>query len=207
MDEDGYGIDFGFWRKVVFVVIFFTFTPLTIFLSILSLSVLGNRGEQYSKTREFVNYPKPGVMVYASVPDDIPYISTTIISADARITIVNNFLLNYGSPLADFSGFVVQTADKYGIDWKLLPAIAAKESGACRVIPEGSHNCWGWGIHSKGTLMFDDYQEAIETVTKGLKEKYIDAGLVTPEEIMTRYAHPDSTTWAEGVRYYMDKLK
>ena len=40
-----------------------------------------------------------------------------------------------------------------------------------------------------------------------IKEKYIDNGLVTPEEIMTRYAHPDSTTWAEGIHFYMDKLK
>jgi len=202
-----YGLSLNFWRKVVFIFIFFAFTPLTLFLSILSLSALSSHEEKYSKTREFVNYPKPGAMVYASVPQEAPYITTTIVSADARVSIVKNFFLEYGSPLSDFAGYVVTTADKYGIDWKLIPAIAAKESGACRVIPEGSHNCWGWGIHSKGTLMFDNYNEAIDTVTKGLKEKYIDNGLVTPEEIMTRYAHPDSTTWAEGIRFYMDKLK
>ncbi|KKQ45599.1 MAG: hypothetical protein US62_C0012G0013 [Candidatus Woesebacteria bacterium GW2011_GWA1_37_8] len=205
--QEEYGLSLNFWRKVVFIFIFFAFTPLTLFLSILSLSALSTHEEKYSKTREFVNYPKPGAMVYASVPQEVPYITTTIVSADARVSIVKNFFLEYDSPLSDFAGYVVTTADKYGIDWRLIPAISAKESGACRVIPEGSYNCWGWGIHSKGTLMFDNYNEAIETVTKGLKEKYIDNGLVTPEEIMTRYAHPDSTTWAEGIYFYMDKLK
>jgi hypothetical protein len=98
-------------------------------------------------------------------------------------------------------------ADKYTVDWRLITAIAMKESGLCRVIPQGSHNCWGWGIHSKGTLGFDTYEEGIEIVTRGLKEKYIDLGLVTPEKIMTKYAHPDSTTWAEGVTAYMNQLE
>ena len=106
-----------------------------------------------------------------------------------------------------YADFIVQTADKYGLDFRLLTAIAQKESGLCRVIPEGSNNCWGWGIHSEGTLGFDSYEEAIETVSKGLKENYIDLGYVSVEEIMAKYAHPSSTTWAEGVSFYMNQMR
>ena len=55
--------------------------------------------------------------------------------------------------------------------------------------------------------MFDSYPEALEVVAKGLRENYIDKGFVTPEQIMKKYAHPDSTTWAEGVNFYMDQLE
>ncbi|KKQ23930.1 MAG: hypothetical protein US39_C0021G0001, partial [Microgenomates group bacterium GW2011_GWC1_37_12b] len=70
--QEEYGLSLNFWRKVVFIFIFFAFTPLTLFLSILSLSALSTHEEKYSKTREFVNYPKPGAMVYASVPQEVP---------------------------------------------------------------------------------------------------------------------------------------
>jgi hypothetical protein len=56
-------------------------------------------------------------------------------------------------------------------------------------------------------LGFDSFEEGIEIVSKGLKEYYIDLGYVTVEEIMKKYAHPDSTTWAEGVSYYMLQME
>ncbi|MCX7928238.1 MAG: hypothetical protein N2558_00945, partial [Patescibacteria group bacterium] len=56
-------------------------------------------------------------------------------------------------------------------------------------------------------LKFSNYDIAIETVAKGLKEKYIDRGYTTPELIMKKYAHPNSTTWADGVNMYMQKIE
>jgi hypothetical protein len=74
-------------------------------------------------------------------------------------------------------------------------------------MPEGCNNAWGWGIHSEGTLCFDTWEEGIETVSKGLREFYFDLGYETVEEIMGKYAHPDSTTWAEGVLLYMAQME
>ena len=111
------------------------------------------------------------------------------------------------SPLTPFADYIVKTADKYGIDWRLTTAIAMKESGLCKVIPEGSYNCWGWGIHSAGTLKFSSFEEGIETVTKGLKENYIDIGLDSVEKIMTKWIpHSPNGAWAEDVKIYLNKL-
>lgn len=191
-------------KKLILSAVFFTLTPVTLFASVFSLTSLSDT-QNSSKTLGS-NTEHSGARLYASLPPTTSEIKFEISESDARPFILKNFLSLNNSPLSDFSQDLVVISDKYNIDWKLLTAIAMKESGGCRVIPEESHNCWGWGIHSKGTLMFDTYPQAIETVSKGLKEKYYDLGYVTPEEIMQKYAHPDSTTWAEGIRYYMDRL-
>jgi hypothetical protein len=183
------------FRYLLILIVFSVVTPLTLFSSIVSLYAMSTPKE--TKISQ----------VYASLPEMIPGISGSVIGDDARVLVLTKYLEMNGSPLTPFSRVLVETADSNQLDWKLLPAIAQKESGLCRVIPPESHNCWGWGIHSKGTLMFDDYPEAINAVAKGLKENYIDYGYTTPEKIMQKYAHPDSTTWAEGVSLYMDQIK
>ena len=116
-------------------------------------------------------------------------------------------MAKYNSPLEPHSEFIIKTADKYNLDYRLLVAIAMKESGLCKVIPEGTHNCWGWGIHSKGTLGFDSYQEGIEIVSRGLKENYLDIGLMSVEEIMSKYIpHSPGGAWAYGVSVYMKEI-
>lgn len=190
-----------YWKQALFLTIFLTITPLTIFAGILALFAFNTpvKAQNIATNR--------GAQIYAALPQTLPAVSGTVIGEDARVMLLHKFLELNTSELAPHARFLVETADKYRLDWKLLPAIAQKESGLCNVIPEGSHNCWGWGIHSKGTLMFDNYEEAIDTVAKGLKEKYIDLGYTTPEKIMTKYAHPDSTTWADGVTMYMDQIR
>lgn len=188
---------FRYWKESTYFSIVFLVVPLTLFTAIFALHTIRRHQEPQVKT----------VQVYAALPETIPAVSGNVIGSDARVAILQRYLELNKSPMEPYADFLVQTADVYHLDWKLLPAIAQKESGLCRVIPEGSHNCWGWGIHSKGTLMFDNYKESIDTVAKGLKEKYIDMGYTTPEKIMKKYAHPDSTTWADGVLMYMDQIR
>jgi len=112
------------------------------------------------------------------------------------------------SPLTPYADYIVAMADKYGIDYRLIVAIAKKESGICKIIPPDGHNCWGWGIHSAGTLGFDSYETSIETVTKGLKEEYYDKGYVTPDEIMQKYIpHSPEGIWAIDVQHFMDQMQ
>ena len=186
----------SFGRQAIFIVLFLLVTPVTLFSAVLSFYTLSKPVKDDTKN----------VQVYAALPVAMPGVSGSVIGDDARVLILQKYLNQNTSPLAPYADLLVETADYYHLDWKLLPAIAQKESGLCRVIPEGSHNCWGWGIHSKGTLMFDDYHEAITTVAQGLKEKYIDEGFTTPNKIMQKYAHPDSTTWADGVSMYMEQI-
>jgi len=122
---------------------------------------------------------------------------------DIRIANLKFFFRKYNSPLYDFADVFVREADKYQFDYRLLPAIAMQESNLCKYIYEGSHNCWGWGIYGSKVTRFDSYNEAIETISRGIKRDYIDRGLTTPEDIMRKYTPPSDGSWAFGVNTFL----
>ncbi|MBP6045370.1 hypothetical protein KA525_04445 [Candidatus Woesebacteria bacterium] len=126
---------------------------------------------------------------------------------DARVANLKRFFRKYNSPLYDDAEFIVTTADKYEFDYRLLPAIAMQESGLCRVIPNDSHNCWGWGIYGTTVTRFDSYQDAIMAVSKGIKTYYIDKGLTTTEQIMAKYTPSSNGSWANGVNTFIRALE
>jgi hypothetical protein len=109
--------------------------------------------------------------------------------------------------LEPYAPSIVDTADKYGLDFRLTTAIAQQESNLCKKIPPESNNCWGWGIHSQGTLGFSSFQEGIENVSKGLREEYLDKGFRTTEEIMSKYTPLSPGSWAEGVNKFMAEMQ
>lgn len=126
---------------------------------------------------------------------------------DGRVANLKRFFRKYNSPLYDHAEFIVNTADKYKFDYRLLPAIAMQESGLCRVIPNDSHNCWGWGIYGSTVTRFDSYPDAVETVSKGIKTHYIDKGLTTTEQIMAKYTPSSNGSWARGVNQFIQALE
>lgn len=108
--------------------------------------------------------------------------------------------------LEPYSNFIVQTADKYGIDYRLIPSIAMKESGGGNKAPKGTYNAWGF---ENGKTQFDSWENAIDVVGKTLKTRYIDKGLTTPDQIMPIYAPPAVAAgggWAKDVNYFSDKI-
>jgi len=124
---------------------------------------------------------------------------------DMRPYIVENFLKN--TTLESHSEFMVKTADKYNIDYRLIPAIAMKETGGGNTSPSESYNAWGFG---NGSTQFTSWESAIESVAKTLKEKYIDRGMVTPEEIMPIYAPPQMYTggkWAKDINFFFSQME
>lgn len=126
---------------------------------------------------------------------------------DARIEIVKQFLNRYDSPLEPHAKLLVETADTYHLDFRLLPAVAMQESTLCKKIPQGSFNCWGYGIYDDNVLRFDSYGQAIEAVGKGISSDYIFDGLTTPEMIMGRYTPSSNGSWAEAVRHFMEEME
>src|SRR5688572_4674582 len=74
---------------------------------------------------------------------DVLGVGTVAELEDARPHIVANFLERHGSPLKPYDHFgqyLVDIADKYELDFRLMPAIAMQESNLCKKIPEGSYN-------------------------------------------------------------------
>lgn len=131
-------------------------------------------------------------------------------TADARVDIVANFLTRYKSPLQPAETYarqLVAAADRYGLDYRLLPAIMMQESNLCKTSDPKLHNCLGFGIHKGGTLGFDSYEESFDRAARELKEKYIDIGLTTPEQIMTKYTPSSNGSWARSVNQWIAEME
>lgn len=126
---------------------------------------------------------------------------------DIRVANLKYFFRKYDSVLYDKSEFIVKMADTYKLDYRLIPAIAMQESNVCKYIYEGSHNCWGWGIYENKVTRFDSYEEAIETISRGLKLYYVDKGLTTAEAIMRKYTPPSDGSWAFGVNTFLKMIE
>lgn len=160
--------------------------------------------------------PVPSVLSYSTSrilqPNSAstPSLATFVSLADARPQILKNYLSRYNSPLEQFSHYLVSTADKYSLDFRLLVAIAQQESNLCKRIPVASYNCWGFGIYGDKVTRFDSYEQAIDTVAKTLKKNYVDKGLDSPEEIMAKYTPPSvelGGPWARGVNQFLDEME
>ncbi|KKQ91528.1 MAG: hypothetical protein UU16_C0046G0003 [Candidatus Woesebacteria bacterium GW2011_GWA2_40_7] len=198
----------SFWKNVILIAVFFTITPITLGISIFSLFSLksGLLAKEVLGT-DFVSPSQSGVRVYASLPTKLPTISSEVGKADARPEIVKQYLEYYHSPLVPYANLIVAVSDKYSIDFRLISAIAQQESNLCKIIPPGSYNCWGWGITSVGTLGFDSYEDGIETVSKGLRENYLNKGYITINDIMSKYTPQSNGSWANGVSQFMAEME
>lgn len=187
-------------RKGIILIFFYIFIVLISFGIGLKLSAMNKR-----------------LVYYRHVMDDLELISTISIeqdmtkteiltefkTEDIRVANLKYFFRKYESVLYDESEFIVKMADQYKLDYRLIPAIAMQESGLCKNIYENSHNCWGWGIYGNKVTRFNSYDEAIETISRGLKINYIDKGLITPEDIMRKYTPPSAGSWAFGVNFFL----
>jgi len=202
--------DIGFWKNLILVSIFFVVTPLTLGVSLFSLFSLKSTSitkKVFASSVNSITTSESGVRVFASIPRESPLVTENIGSTDARPEIVREYLEIYNSPLLPYSNSIVQAADKYSIDFRLITAIAQQESNLCKVIPPGSYNCWGWGITGGGTLGFNSFEDGIETVSKGLRENYLDKGFSTVEQIMSKYTPQSNGSWAAGVNQFMSEME
>lgn len=186
-------------KKVILPTAFFFLTPLII---ILSLSLLS-----YSHEGNDLNLSaKAPKVAYAALPKASGTLKMNIASEDMRITVVRDFFKKYKSALIPHADDVIAAADKYEIDYRLIPAIAMQESNLCKKIVKDSYNCWGFGIYGKKVTRFNNYKEAINTVSKTLAIQYKSKGLETPEQIMTKYTPGNNGSWANSVNHFMNQL-
>lgn len=198
--------------KRLFIVL--TWFPATIITLAISLQTLGF----ISKTKELkallaaeaqvITHSQTPFLAYAAIPHAANDIKTAIRSGDARPVVIDLYLAKYNSPMQGYGKFIVEMSEKYNVDPYLFIAIAQQESNLGKKMPsDDCHNCWGFGIHSRGTLCFSSWEEGIETVLKGLSEKYIGKGLTNPEDIMPIYTPLSNGSWSFGVNQFMQELQ
>ena len=189
--------------KLLSTLFFFLTTPMMIVLSLNTLVSLQNTNGQ----AEVLGKSTEQAPIYAALPDESPTMSIKLIASDARGDILKKYLNEYGSPLEPYAFYTVNIADEYNVDFRLVTAIAQQESNLCKFIPDNTYNCWGWGIHSRGTLGFTSYEEGISAVTQGLRNDYLSKGYNTPDEIMKKYTPLSNGSWAEGVKQFMSEME
>lgn len=126
---------------------------------------------------------------------------------DKRAKTLQEFLRSHDSPITQESAYMVSEADRLDLDWRLVTAIAGVESTFGKRIPKDSFNAWGWGIPTGADAgaTFDNWKEAITTVSEGLRYRYIDLGAQSVEEIGRIYAA--SPRWAGNVRFFMNRIE
>src|SRR3989344_9708335 len=129
------------------------------------LSTIFNSEQGYKTLVYDSNAQKPK---YQALPEETREVVAKTSIQDGRVTALQKFFAQYESPLEPYAGLIVELADKYNMDYRLVPAIAMKESTLCHKIPKDSYNCWGYGIYGGKVTRFENYEEAIATVSKGL---------------------------------------
>lgn len=188
---------------LVLPLLFFLSSSLVILFSTSTLLIA-------SSADEVINPPAAGSAIFTSPPPEGVALGESTVAKEARPIILRRFLESYHSPLVPYTDFILETSEKYGLDWRLLTAISGNESLFGRVTPPDCYNAWGWGIHSRGTLCFDNWKEGIVAVAKGLKRNYIDQGLTTVEEITLKYAPvsvANGTGWNNAINFFMERLE
>lgn len=116
---------------------------------------------------------------------------------------IKSILSRYQSPLTDEVDSFLFACIRYNLDCYLLPAIAGLESTFGRYIYPNSYNPFGWG---GGYIIFNSWEDGINTVSKGLRENYMDKWhLGTIEEIGRVYS--ESPTWAIRVNWFINEFK
>lgn len=84
---------------------------------------------------------------------------------EERAKAIDTFFKERSMPLQGTGMTFVLTAEKYGIDWRLLPAIGVRESSGGKAAC--GYNAFGWGSCKLGHN-FHSYEEAIESLGKNL---------------------------------------
>lgn len=132
-----------------------------------------------------------------SMPENTEY--------NSQVKILQSYLESRNSPLAPYASEFVSQAYKYDLDWRFVAAISGLESSFGLAIPYNSYNGWGWGVYGDNVTRFGSWTEGIDTISEGLRERYIDLwGKKDIYEIGSVYAA--SPTWAVRVSHFMSDI-
>lgn len=128
---------------------------------------------------------------------------------DLRERKVSLFLRRNNSPLADEATAIVTAADRNHLDYRLIPAIAGKESTFCKYYLIETFNCWGWG---SGRILFLSLADAIHRISFSLAANYDTSSV---RSIAYRYCPPknskgekecDTEKWIADVTYFENQI-
>lgn len=139
----------------------------------------------------------------------------TSIVTEYRAKRIDDYFTAKKVPMAGYGELLVEAADKYDLDWRLLPALAMRESTggkqACGGKLSAEWNPWGWNS-CKGNG-FNSMEESIEAVAKHLSgnhertARYYKSKQGNVKAILQVYNPPSVVaTYAQEVMGIMAKI-
>lgn len=140
-------------------------------------------------------------------------LGASVIAGDARALLLSKFLSQHQSPLAEYAQYILDRAEYYDIDYRLVPAIAMCESNVGKRMPSrDSYNAWGISVETGETsgATFPNWLYAIDWVSRYLKEKYFARGITSLIDIGAIYAPPsveNGNSWANCVGHFMEQIQ
>lgn len=131
---------------------------------------------------------------------------TYVSLSDEHAKKIDAYFAKRNMPLEGYGAKMVEEAEKNNLDWRLLPAIAIKESTGGKFAC-GS-NPFGWGSCK---LKFKNFDDAIETVARNLggnnpnTERYYKDK--TTREKLHHYNNSVVPTYTAGIFEFMDLIE
>ncbi len=194
-------------KKALIVLSWF---PLTLSLLAVNLSLLVTLANKANATENMTRLP-PRIAAASYGTEQV--LGASILAGDARALLLAQFLKQHASPFAEYAQYILDRAEHYNLDYRLLPAIAMCESNAGKRIPsKDSFNAWGISVET-GELngaKFPNWLYAIDWVSRYMKEKYYDRGITTLIDIGAIYAPPsveNGNSWANCVEHFMEEIQ
>lgn len=188
-------------RKFLLLLMFFVLAPTLLVMSSMLLASHANK-----IVLGITTGPQPTPFAFAALPmSDIVFEGSATLR-DKRPLSLNDYLTQYHSPLTPYADLMVHKADEYGIDYRLLTAIAMQETTLCKkTLKEAQYNCWGFGIWGKHATGFVSYEDAIDTISHYFANRR-EKGIDTLDAIGKIYNPGNTNHWKENVAYVMEQL-
>jgi len=194
-------------RKYLVVILWF---PLTGILLLINLALLLHRPNQ-AVALSYSPISDSAMQVTAAAGSG-QVLSASVIGADARALLLTGFLREHGSPMAPHAEFIVSEADRNGLDYRLLVAIAMCESNLGKRMPSNdSFNPFGIAVYTgqQSGKKFDGWEHAVTWVSEYIKSYYYDRGIYDLRDIGAIWAPPSVETnysWTSCVEEFQGKI-
>jgi murein DD-endopeptidase MepM/ murein hydrolase activator NlpD len=160
--------------------------------------------------------PAPYTPAYSDAgagPGQLASNTTTVPQYGGVPALLNQFLAAEGSPLAGRGRIFTKKSRKYGIDPRLLVAIAGAETSLMKdpnAAPMSEHNAWGMGPG----LEYGSWAKGADATARNLAYNYFGQGLNTIDEISSKWAPVGAANdpnhvnenWSQNVSDYMKRL-
>lgn len=198
-------------RKLLLVVLWFPVAIIFLGINLTVLTASMNANPELPPLSVIPQY-SDDFQIAAENRGTAQVLGASVVAADARALLLESFLRQHDSPMTPYADLIVQKSDENGIDFRLVVAIAMCESNLGKRMPTtNSHNAWGISVYTgeQSGATFRDWPFAIDWVSKYIKEKYYDNGLVTLEDIGAVWAPPSTengNSWMSCVEGFQNSI-